>query len=73
MTTKNNEVYSEMADSMYIQNTDARIREICEARREAKVHEEYVKQKFKEQDAKLQEQDDKFQEKDAKLASLEQS
>ena len=87
MIAKNNEVYSEMADSMYIQNTDARIREICEARREAKVHEEYVKQKFNEQHAMLQEKDGIIQEKDAiiqekdalieelqvKLASLEQS
>lgn len=48
MIAEKNDVYSEMADSMYYQNSDETIRDMCEARREAEFHEKYVQQRLKE-------------------------
>lgn len=80
MLASKDKVYSEMANSMYLQNTDDVTRQICEARREAEQYEEYILQQIKEKDALLQEKDAKLQELttlieelQAKLASLENS
>ena len=74
MIAEKNDVYAEVANSMYKQNSDLTIRQMCEAREEARIHEEYVKNQFdllhtqlKEQNTQLKEKDAQLEDKDAQL------
>ena len=55
MIAEKNDVYAEVANSMYKQNSDLTIRQMCEAREEARIHEEYVKKQLEEKDALINE------------------
>ena len=57
-------VYSEMANSMFLQNSDDVTRQICEARRETEQYEEYLRKQIEEKDALIKELQ-------AKIAALE--
>ena len=56
MIAEKDKVYSEAANSIYVQNSDETIRAMCEARQEAIFHEQYVQKQLSEKDAKLSEQ-----------------
>ena len=56
MIAEKDQVYSEAANSIYVQNSDETIRAMCEARQEAIFHEQYVQKQLSEKDAKLSEQ-----------------
>ena len=46
MIAEKDKVYSEAANSIYEQNSDETVRMMCEARREAIFHEQYVQNKM---------------------------
>ena len=48
MIAEKDKVYSEAANSIYIQNSDETVRAMCEARQEAIFHEQYVQNQLKE-------------------------
>ena len=48
MIAEKDQVYSEAANSIYIQNSDETVRAMCEARQEAIFHEQYVQKQLKE-------------------------
>ncbi len=48
MIAEKDKVYSEAANSIYVQNSDETIRAMCEARQEAIFHEQYVQKQLKE-------------------------
>ena len=51
MIAEKEQVYSEAANSIYLQNSDETVRAMCEARQEAIFHEQYVQKQLKEKDA----------------------
>ena len=48
MIAEKDKVYSEAANSIYVQNSDETIRAMCEARQEAIFHEQYMQKQLKE-------------------------
>ena len=48
MIAEKDQVYSEAANSIYIQNSDETVRAMCEARQEAIFHEQYVQKQLEE-------------------------
>ena len=48
MIAEKDQVYSEAANSIYLQNSDETVRAMCEARQEAIFHEQYVQKQLKE-------------------------
>ena len=75
MIAEKDKVYSEAANSIYVQNSDETIRAMCEARQEAIFHEQYVQKQLKElkearEEAIIHEQyvQKQLSEKDAKLS-----
>ena len=75
MIAEKDKVYSEAANSIYVQNSDETIRAMCEARQEAIFHEQYVQKQLKElkearEEAIIHEQyvQEQLSEKDAKLS-----
>ena len=70
MIAKNNDVYSEAVDSIYYQNSDETIREMCEARREALFHEECMQKRLEEADFHEKYMQKQLDEKDTQLEEL---
>jgi len=71
MIAEKDKVYSEAANSIYVQNSDETIRAMCEARQEAIFHEQYVQKQLKELKETREEaisQKKQLAEKDAKLS-----
>ncbi|MBE5900200.1 MAG: hypothetical protein E7279_11500 [Lachnospiraceae bacterium] len=48
MIAEKDQVYSEAANSIYVQNSDETIRAMCEARQETIFHEQYMQKQLKE-------------------------
>jgi len=72
MIEEKDKVYSEAANSIYVQNSDETIRAMCEARQEAIFHEQYVQKQLKELKEAREEaisQKKQLAEKDAKLSA----
>ena len=55
MIAEKDKVYSEAANSIYAQNSDETVRMMCEARREAIVHEQYVQNKMESLEKQVEE------------------
>ena len=53
-------VYSEAANSIYEQNSDETVRMMCEARREAIFHEQYVQKKMDNLEKQLSQKDEQL-------------
>ena len=72
MIAEKDKVYSEAANSIYVQNSDETIRAMCEARQEAIFHEQYVQKQLKELKERAKEDaishKEQLAEKDAKLS-----
>ena len=72
MIAEKDKVYSEAANSIYVQNSDETIRAMCEARQEAIFHEQYVQKQIKELKERAKEDaishKEQLAEKDAKLS-----
>lgn len=72
MIAEKDKVYSEAANSIYVQNSDETIRAMCEARQEAIFHEQYVQKQLKELKERAKEDaishKKQLSEKDAKLS-----
>ncbi|MBQ9391061.1 MAG: Rpn family recombination-promoting nuclease/putative transposase [Lachnospiraceae bacterium] len=72
MIAEKDKVYSEAANSKYVQNSDETIRAMCEARQEAIFHEQYVQKQLKELKERAKEDaishKKQLSEKDAKLS-----
>ena len=78
MIAEKDKVYSEAANSIYVQNSDETIRAMCEARQEAIFHEQYVQKQLKElkearEEAIIHEQyvQKQLSEKDAQIEQLQ--
>ena len=85
MIAEKDQVYSEAANSIYIQNSDETVRAMCEARQEAIFHEQYVQKQLKElQEARdeaifheqyvqkqLKEKDERLSQQEAQLSRQE--
>ncbi len=71
MIAEKDKVYSEAANSIYVQNSDETIRAMCEARQEAIFHEQYVQKQLKEKDEQLSHQEAQLSKKDALIAQLQ--
>ena len=68
MIAEKDQVYSEAANSIYIQNSDETVRAMCEARQEAIFHEQYVQKQLKEKDERLVLKDEQLAQKDEQLS-----
>ena len=55
MIAEKDKVYSDAANSIYEQNSDETVRMMCEARREAIFHEQYVQNKMEALENQLEE------------------
>ena len=71
MIAEKNSIYSEAADSIYLQNSEQTIRDMCEARREAVFHEKYVQKQLANKDAIIADKDAIIADKDAQIAENE--
>ena len=71
MIAEKDKVYSEAANSIYIQNSDETVRAMCEARQEAIFHEQYVQKQLKEASEHEQSLQIQLKEKDALIAQLQ--
>lgn len=71
MIAGKDKVYSEAANSIYVQNSDEKIRAMCEARQEAIFHEQYVQKQLKEKDEQLAQKDEQLSQKDALIEQLQ--
>ena len=70
MIAEKDKVYSEAANSIYIQNSDETVRAMCEAREEAIFHEQNIQKQRAEKDAKLSQQADLIAQLQAEIAEL---
>ena len=68
MIAEKDKVYSEAANSIYIQNADETIRSMCEAREESIIHEQYIQNQMAQKDAQLAQQKAQLSQKDAQLS-----
>ena len=64
MIAEKDKVYSEAANSIYEQNSDETVRMMCEARREAIFHEQYVQNKMESLEKQLSQKDEQLSQKD---------
>ena len=75
MIAEKDKVYSEAANSIYVQNSDETIRAMCEARQEAIFHEQYVQKQLKELKERAKEDaishKKQLSEKDAQIEQLQ--
>lgn len=60
MIAEKDKVYSEAANSIYVQNANDTIRAMCEAREEAIFHEQYVQKQLSEKDEQLAQKDEQI-------------
>ena len=68
MIAEKDKVYSEAANSIYEQNSDETVRMMCEARREAIFHEQYVQNKMESLEKQLSQKDEQLSQKDEQLS-----
>ena len=73
MIAEKDQVYSEAANSIYIQNSDETVRAMCEARQEAIFHEQYMQKQLKEKDEQLSQKDALIEQLQAELDSLKKN
>jgi len=71
MVAGKDKVYSEAANSIYVQNSDETISAMCETRQEAIFHEQYVQKQLKEKDERLAQKDEQLSQKDALIEQLQ--
>ena len=71
MIAEKDQVYSEAANSIYIQNSDETVRAMCEARQEAIFHEKYVQKQLKEKDERLSQQEAQLSQQEDVIAQQE--
>ena len=82
MIAEKDQVYSEAANSIYIQNSDETVRAMCEARQEAIFHEQYMQKQLKEAQEEairhkqyvqkqLKEKDERLSQQEAQLSQQE--
>ena len=70
MIAEKDKVYSEAANSIYEQNSDETVRMMCEARREAIFHEQYVQNKMENLEKQLAQKDSLIEQLQAEIAEL---
>ena len=68
MIAEKDKVYSEAANSIYEQNSDETVRMMCEARREAIFHEQYVQNKMESLEKQLSQKEKQLSQKDEQLS-----
>ena len=68
MIAEKDKVYSEAANSIYEQNSDETVRMMCEARREAIFHEQYVQNKMESLEKQLSQKDEQLSQKEKQLS-----
>ena len=71
MIAEKDKVYSDAANSIYEQNSDETVRMMCEARREAIFHEQYVQNKMEALEKQLSQKDDMISQKDSLIEQLQ--
>ena len=71
MIAEKDKVYSDAANSIYEQNSDETVRMMCEARREAIFHEQYVQNKMEALEKQLSQKDDIISQKDSLIEQLQ--
>ena len=71
MIAEKDKVYSEAANSIYEQNSDETVRMMCEARKEAIFHEQYVQNKMESLEKQLSQKDEQLSQKDEQLSQKE--
>ena len=71
MIAEKDKVYSEAANSIYEQNSDETVRMMCEARREAIFHEQYVQNKMERLEKQLSQKDEQLSQKDSLIEQLQ--
>ena len=71
MIAEKDKVYSEAANSIYEQNSDETVRMMCEARREAIFHEQYVQNKMDRLEKQLSQKDEQLSQKDSLIEQLQ--
>ena len=71
MIAEKDKVYSEAANSIYEQNSDETVRMMCEARREAIFHEQYVQNKMESLEKQLSQKDEQLSQKDSLIEQLQ--
>lgn len=72
MIAEKDKVYSEAANSIYEQNSDETVRMMCEARREAIFHEQYVQNKMDNLEKQLSQKDEQLSQKDEQLSQKDE-
>ena len=70
MIAEKDKVYSEAANSIYEQNSDETVRMMCEARREAIFHEQYVQNKMEKLEKQLAQKDSLIEQLQAEIEKL---
>ena len=68
MIAEKDKVYSEAANSIYEQNSDETVRMMCEARKEAIFHEQYVQNKMESLEKQLSQKDEQLSQKEKQLS-----
>ena len=68
MIAEKDKVYSEAANSIYEQNSDETVRMMCEARREAIFHEQYVQNKMESLEKQLSQKEKQLSQKEKQLS-----
>ena len=71
MIAEKDKVYSEAANSIYEQNSDETVRMMCEARREAIFHEQYVQNKMESLEKQLSQREKQLSQKDSLIEQLQ--
>ena len=72
MIAEKDKIYSEAANSIYAQNSDETVRMMCEARREAIFHEQYVQNKMDNLEKQLVHTNEQLSQKDQQLSQKDQ-
>ena len=72
MIAEKDKVYSEAANSIYEQNSDETVRMMCEARREAIFHEQYVQNKMESLEKQLSQKDEQLSQKEKQLSQKDE-
>ncbi|HAQ52165.1 MAG TPA: hypothetical protein DCR12_05310 [Lachnospiraceae bacterium] len=72
MIAEKDKVYSEAANSIYEQNSDETVRMMCEARREAIFHEQYVQNKMESLEKQLSQKEKQLSQKDEQLSQKDE-
>ncbi|MBQ9391092.1 MAG: hypothetical protein IJU02_02775 [Lachnospiraceae bacterium] len=72
MIAEKDKVYSEAANSIYEQNSDETVRMMCEARREAIFHEQYVQNKMERLEKQLSQKYEQLSQKDEQLSQKDE-